>query len=184
MNTREQILDELLVLRAQAGEGRALQRLAERWHPRLVRRAFGLIGDVDGAQDVAQNAWLAVVRGIGRLQDPSRFGAWALRIVARRAVDWIRKVQRQRQRQDPLGDGQAAVLVSPEVVDREEPLAQLRVALDRLPADRQAILTMHHLDGLSVQAIAKVLAIPEGTVKSRLHHARKHLRSALEGDSP
>lgn len=78
---REQILDELLVLRCQAGDRAALDLLVERWNPRLLRLARRLTQS-DDADEVVQEAWLAIVRGVARLQDPALFPSWALRIAS------------------------------------------------------------------------------------------------------
>lgn len=87
MRSREQVVDELLVLGAQARQVEAFEHLAARWHPRLLRHAWRLTGDLEGAQEAVQEAWMGVARGLWRLKDPASFGPWALRIVSRRCAD-------------------------------------------------------------------------------------------------
>ena len=78
--THEDIQDELLVLQCQEGDGEAMKLLIARWHPRLGRLAWRLTGERDAAQDIVQEAWLAIVRGLRRVGDPARFRLWAYRV--------------------------------------------------------------------------------------------------------
>ncbi|NQT41620.1 MAG: hypothetical protein HQ581_29290, partial [Planctomycetes bacterium] len=71
-----QIADELLVFDWQSGDERALRALFDRWHPRLVGYARRLTQSEDGAADVVQEAWLAMLRGIRRLEDAKTFPRW------------------------------------------------------------------------------------------------------------
>ncbi len=73
VDRREQIVDELLVMDAQNGRAKAMELLASRWQERLWRYAWRLTGDTEAAWDVTQEAWLGIVRGIMRLNDPARF---------------------------------------------------------------------------------------------------------------
>jgi len=82
----DRVLDELLVLRCQDGEANAFEELVGHWQRKLLRHALHLTGDADGANDVVQEAWFAIVRGIGRIDDPARFPAWAYRIVTHKAA--------------------------------------------------------------------------------------------------
>src|SRR5262245_7549520 len=92
----QEVLTELLVLRAQAGRRDAVGLLVRAWHDRLWRYARRQTGSDDAANDVLQDAWTDIARGLPRLDDPARFGAWAYRIVSRRCALWIRKQQRRR----------------------------------------------------------------------------------------
>ncbi len=182
MRRPEDILDELLVLRCQGGEFAALDVLARRWHPRFEKLAMRLTGRSEVAADVAQEAWLAIVNGVRRLDDPARFKSWSYRIVANKCADWIRREQRRRRTTEEVAREPAPPIES----DPEPPWGEtgpLRIALRALPPERRALLSMFYLDGLSVAAIARSLGIPAGTVKSRLFHARHHLRRTLEETS-
>ncbi len=179
MRTRDDILDELLVLKTQGGDVAALNVLAKRWHPKLLRQAVRLTGEADGGADVAQEAWLAIVRSLRRLQDPGRFRAWAYRIVSRKATDWIRtRVRRRRLDEQVALEADDAQAEPPgDEVDR------VRQSLAGLPADRRALLAMYYVEGMTVGEISEALSIPRGTVKSRLFHARNRLRATLEEPS-
>jgi len=177
MTSRERVVDEMLVLAAQAGETDAFDRLATRWYPRLLRHARRLTGDAEGAREAVQEAWVAIARGLGRLDDPARFGPWAFRITGRRCGDWIERRVRARRR----GAGMDEARDAPATTDPPgDALARARDALRRLDPQRRALMAMFYIEGLSVAEIGQVLEIPAGTVKSRLYHAREELRAALE----
>ncbi len=177
MRSREQVVDELLVLGAQARQVEAFERLAARWHPRLLRHASRLTGDREGAQEAVQEAWVAVARGLWRLKDPACFGPWALRIVSRRCADWIGRRRRTRQHTTELdAASQAQAPADPHDDDR----GRVREALRRLDREQRALMAMFYVESLTVAEIAQVLDVPVGTVKSRLYHARERLRAALE----
>ena len=177
MRTREDVIDDLLVLAAQGGDAGAFERLATRWHPRLFRHARRMTGDVEGARDVTQEAWVAIVRGLGRLQDPARFAPWALRITGRRCADWIARRSQARSRN--AGRDPALVVTSRANPDVDD-LSRVRDALRRLDRSDRGLLAMFYLEGFSVAEIAHACSVPPGTVKSRLFHARERLRAAVE----
>jgi len=177
MRTRERVVDEMLVLAAQGGRAEAFERLAVRWYPKLARHARRLTGDAEGARDVVQESWIAIARGLDRLRDAAAFPAWALRIVTRRAAEWVA-------RQQQASGRYAAIEHAPDIAapqdERADNLARVRDTLRLLDRAPRLLLAMLYVDGLSVAEIAAVLEIPAGTVKSRLYHARARLREALE----
>lgn len=174
----ERILEELLVLRAQEGSGEAFRRLVERWQQRLWRHAYRLTGGEDAAWDVVQESWMAITRGIRELRDAGAFRGWAYTIVTRAATRRLRV-----HRVEESGTIESLDEVSADDsarTEREEAVAQLRAALRELPGDRRALVSLRYLDELELWELAEVFGIPEGTVKSRLHHARKQLKEILE----
>ena len=171
-----QVLTELLVLRAQAGRGDAIGLLVRVWQERLLRHARRLTGRDDAAGDVLQEAWIDIARGLGRLDDPSRFGSWAYKIVTRRCALWVRRQQRRRVVERDVA---VAREPTPDVQAATDTTDAVRVALGRLPADQQAILELRYVEEYGIKQIAEVLGIAEGTVKSRLFHAREHLRDII-----
>ena len=118
---KKRVLGEYLVSAARTGDRSAFDQLARLYQPELARHAWRLSGDQDMAQDVLQDAWLDIVRGLGRLNDPAAFPAWAYRIVTRKCAGMIRKRQRVR-------DTQAAMAAEPPAV----------IAGATRPADRAA----------------------------------------------
>ncbi len=176
--TPDDILDEWLVLRCQTGDAQALNVLAQRWYGRLQRHAYRLTGETDAATEVVQEAWVAIIRSIHRVKDPALFRAWMYRIVSNKAADWVRSQQRRR-RYLTATNGQEVSKTNPDPAETQD-IRIVRAALKHLSKEQRRVLTLYYLDGLSVREIAVALSIPVGTVKSRLHHARNHLRTMLE----
>ena len=177
--TADQIADELLVLDSQAGDTTAWQRLVERWQPKLFAQAFRLAGTREGAADITQESWLAIVRSLRRLDDPARFRFWARRIVANKSADWIRQQQRQRKLVEAATRNAERHVVVEDTARRER-VELVRRAIRQLPIDQRKLLAMFYSEGKSIRQIAAWLGIPQGTVKSRLHSIRRELKTYLE----
>jgi RNA polymerase sigma-70 factor, ECF subfamily len=171
----DKILDEYLVLTAQAGSRVAMDELARRWTPRLLRHAQHLLGSADLAGDAVQETWLAVLRGLRRLEDPARFPGWVYAIATRRCADAIRGSVRHRAFRDQTQRDPTNIETTRSSDDRLD----MRSALSRLPSEQAVVMAMFYGADLSVEEIAAALSIPAGTVKSRLHHARETLKTAL-----
>jgi RNA polymerase sigma-70 factor (ECF subfamily) len=178
MDPRERISRELLVLRCQEGDADAFEELVGQWQERLWRHAWRLTGEENAAWDALQEAWIAIAKGIRRLDEPAMFPAWAYQIVSHKCRDWIRREQRGRavaQTYAALSqadDEQAALT--------QEQYADLKEAMDLLNGPDRAILILRYEEGFDTAQAAAILGVPEGTVKSRLFYARQRLRSFLE----
>jgi len=170
------------VLAAQDGEDRAVHALVERWQRPLWRHARNVTGRADAADDVTQEAWIGILRRLAKLNDPAAFPSWAYRIVTRRSVDWIRQQAWRRGRSGPMPDAVAAPDRGPPDIETQEQARVVADALQTLPVEQRALLSMHYLGGLPTAEIAHALNIPRGTVKSRLHTARQNLRTQLESE--
>ncbi len=179
--TPDQIETEMLVLRAQAGERAALDPLFRMWNARLTRHAARLVGS-DLAPDAVQNAWVGIVRNIGSLADPARFGPWAYRMVSNKAADQVRRAQRDRRLTRRVGEisPAAADPVNRSDASDDPEMAALRRAIRDLPDTHRTVLTLHYVDGLSTHEIGRALDLPPGTVKSRLFNARRMVRERTE----
>ncbi|MFS1301930.1 sigma-70 family RNA polymerase sigma factor [Streptosporangium longisporum] len=166
--------DELLVVRAQLGERAALAELVTRWRVPVwtyVRRML----DAERADDVTQEIWLAVVRGLPRLREPGRFAPW-LFTIARRSVNDRLRGEYARAREDLTADDVLTEDPVEAMVDR----AELVNALSGLPVPEREILVLFYLEDLSVEDCARICQVPVGTVKSRLNRARRMLREHLQ----
>ncbi|KAB8182551.1 RNA polymerase sigma factor [Microbispora catharanthi] len=170
--------DELLVVRAQLGERAALAELLARWRMPVwtyVRRML----DGERADDVTQEIWLAVVRGLPRLREPGRFAPWLFTIARRSVTDRLRGEYAWAQETSGLGDmvGEGIAEDPAEaMVDR----AALVNVLSDLPVPEREILVLFYLEDLPIEECAYICQIPAGTVKSRLNRARRLLREHLE----
>ena len=138
--THEDIQDELLVLQCQEGDGDALEALIVRWQPRLARLAWRLTGESEAARDVVQDAWLAIVRGLKRLDDPARFRWWAYRIVTNKCADWIRRRSVRRSAAKEIRDAAASTRDdSSHQTDSADDVARMRDAMAKLPDEQRAV---------------------------------------------
>jgi len=169
--------DEWLVVRCQLGARPAFDELIQRWHEPLWKYVRRLTGDDEAANDVVQDVWLRVLRGIGRLRDGSKLRAWLFGIARRALMD------RLREQYAAPAVGAVDVMDVPAndiPVTLEEDLTTMEHELARLPATEREVLTLFYLQELSLGETAEVLEVPIGTVKSRLFRARQLLRRELE----
>jgi RNA polymerase sigma factor (sigma-70 family) len=176
---RRALEDEWIAVRCQLGERAAFDELIQRWHGPIWQYVRHLSDD-DIAQDITQDIWLRVLRGIGRLREPAKLRAWLFGIAHRTWIDTLRKKYAvvtadidevdQHDLPDPMGSD-----------EREQELTAVEHELARLPAIEREALTLFYLRELSLHEIAQALDIPIGTVKSRLHRARQMLRRELDG---
>lgn len=165
---RSTIEDELLVMEAQAGDRSAMEELVRRWQKRLWCHALRMTGDRDAAWDVTQQAWLGIVKGLHKLDDPAKFRAWAYRIVTNKSADWIR--EKASLRGPTLRD----------VQDRRQPsdrATTIDELLQQMDPPKRAALCLYYFGNLSIAEMSEALGIPQGTVKSRLHGARNELKN-------
>jgi RNA polymerase sigma-70 factor (ECF subfamily) len=142
------------------------------------RVARGVLRNAADAEDVAQEAMLRAYRRFARLRDPSRFRAWLVRISFRLALDHGRSARRREQRETVW----ATNLPRPTAEDiaaSNEFERRLQEAMESLPEKSRLVLLLTSMDGHSLEEVAEVLQLPLGTVKSRLHSARKQLAEKL-----
>jgi RNA polymerase sigma-70 factor (ECF subfamily) len=190
--------ERALVDQCRLGDGEAFSRLVA-LHERMVfSLALRLLGDPEEARDLSQEVFLQVYRHLHRFEGRSSLKTWIYRIVvnqSRNRQRWWRR--RRKERSCPLEDltpadeARASLSVaagedSPfDRVSREERARRVQVALLELPFHQRTILVLREVEGLSCDAIAATLGLPEGTVKSRLSRAREALKirllPALEG---
>ena len=176
----ERALDEYLVALSQAGSIEALDGLARRWSPRLLRYTSRMLGGgsdaVETARDVVQETWVGVIRGLRRLRDPAQFPAWIYGIATRKCADAIRANEHRRQLHTrESNDSVEQQGPSPTWEDQID----VATAIRGLPPTHRAVVHLFYREDFKVEEIASVLGIPVGTVKSRLHHAREALKHEL-----
>jgi RNA polymerase sigma factor (sigma-70 family) len=172
--------DELLAVRCQLGEAAAFDELIERWHPPLWRYLRRLTGEEEAAAETVQDVWLRVLRGIARLRDPARLRPWLFGIARRAVMDRLRAEYAAPEQVEADLAAMAAPQWAPdEAADAEADLVLLHRELGALPVREREALTLFYLRELTLAEIAAVLAVPVGTVKSRLFRARRMLREQL-----
>jgi RNA polymerase sigma factor (sigma-70 family) len=164
--------DALLVVRAQLGDRRSLAELVGLWHEPVWRYVRRMLARPGLADDVSQEVWAGALKALPALKQPERFAPWLFTIARRSVLNHVREKYSQ---VDPV-DG--------EVVSGDETVAvldrvQVSEGLAGLPAVEREVLILFHLHDLALDECAQVLAVPVGTVKSRLFRARRLLREQL-----
>jgi RNA polymerase sigma-70 factor, ECF subfamily len=172
--------EQKTVLRAQEGDRAAFSQLVDAYDRRLLYFVRRILGDSDSAFDVLQDVWLIVHRRLRGLVSARAFRVWIYRIAHDQAVGELRKKTRR-----PLlvEDVEFAADEKLDPCDFEADLENaelVHLGLQRLSLDHRRILTLRYLEDMKVAEIAEVLSCHDGTVKSRLHHARLALRRRIE----
>ncbi|WP_259471228.1 RNA polymerase sigma factor [Streptomyces sp. ZS0098] len=169
--------DGLLVVRCQLGEREAFRELVAVWHPPLWRYVRGMVGSPHLADDLAQEAWVAVVRGLPRLRQPERFAPWLFTIARRTVTDHLRQTYKAAE----TAMEEATTVVADDELSGVLTTMQIEAGLAALPLLEREVLILFHLEDLPLASCAEVLGVPAGTVKSRLYRARRMLRDHLAG---
>jgi RNA polymerase sigma-70 factor (ECF subfamily) len=174
-------MDRELVEAARGGDREAYADLVRLRGDRLYAIAQRILRDVHRSEDSVQEALVIAWRDLPGLRDPDRFDAWLTRILVRTCIAEAKRTRRQLTvylQALPVdipvpGDDYISV------GDRDD----LERGFRRLSAEQRAILVLRHYAGLEPTEIARVLGIPAGTARSRLHHAHRAMRAALEADA-
>ncbi|HEY5096293.1 MAG TPA: sigma-70 family RNA polymerase sigma factor [Candidatus Eremiobacteraceae bacterium] len=141
--------------------------------------AYSVLGNADDAEDVTQDAFVRAYSKLTTLREPERFRAWICQIVRRLALNHMRSQKRARRREE-LASSDAAPAANMETsVENREFQARIRFEIERLPEKLREVLLLCAIQGLEASVVGEMLRIPEGTVRSRLHLARKQLLRAL-----
>ncbi|RME95440.1 MAG: sigma-70 family RNA polymerase sigma factor [Verrucomicrobia bacterium] len=174
--------------RARRGDAAVWDALFRRYQLPLFVWVKELLRDEEAAFDVVQETFARAVRHLGQLRDPGRVGPWLFGIARQRCADHFRRLRRQPppwEAGDSAADPGAADPPDPapapdEWLIRREDEARFLAALDGLPEAQRAVAVLYLLEEFRLEDIGRVLGVPLGTVKSRLHHARRRLREALQ----
>jgi RNA polymerase sigma-70 factor (ECF subfamily) len=173
-------MDTDLVVRAQHGDKGAYALVATEIADRFLAVARRILRDFDLAEEATQQALLAIRQDLPQLRDPARFDAWSYRLLVRACYTEGRKERRWAPNlrllpvdEPSVDDGLSSV------VDRD----QLERGFRRLSLDHRMVVVLHHYLDLPLDRVAEIVGIPAGTAHSRLHHAMRALRAALDAES-
>jgi len=143
------------------------------------RVALGVLRRREDAEDVAQEAFLRAHRGFASLRDRDRFRAWLVRTAFRLALDHLRGRARRQRREDVVAMAPEPVNSVEDDAARRERAETVGRAIDALPEKLRIVTVLAAIEEHDVREVARLLVLPEGTVKSRLHLARKALAESL-----
>lgn len=183
-----------LVSRLRAGDERAFVELVDRYHQQLIRLATVFVKRPEAAEDVAQETWLALLRGLDRFEGRSSLRTWLFQICVNRA----RSIGEREHRTVPTEQIEPAVdaeqftptgaWTSPptpwpnaltSALDDADMLEAIRHAIEELPAMQKLVVTMRDLDGLTDRQVGNVLSITEANQRVLLHRGRAHIRNNI-----
>jgi RNA polymerase sigma-70 factor, ECF subfamily len=162
-----------LVRDAQRGSSEALEELFRRHWRRAHRAAYLVVHDPAAAEDIAQEAFLAAIRALGRFDRQRPFGPWLHRITVNRAIDFARA--RALRGEQALEIEREAVAPAPEVIADD-----LMTALRGLDPEHRAVVVLRYVLEYTPGEISRILDLPRGTVNSRLRRGLDRLRPAIE----
>ena len=176
--------EQLPVSQARAGDPAAWDALFRRYQLPLYAYAFELIHDEQASLDIVQETFISAARNIDGLREDERLGSWLFGIAHQKCVQRWRKRIRE---EDTLQEIAAA---SPEVEDdpadlliRQEQESEFMELLNQLPPPQRSVLLLHFLEDFSIEEISGITGAQPGTVKSRLHYAKRALRKLLDEKS-
>jgi RNA polymerase sigma-70 factor (ECF subfamily) len=186
----QEISDEALCRRVAGRDEAAFDVLVGRYQARAYRLAWSLLRDAEDARDVSQEAFLRVYRTAGTFRGDARFSTWFYRILVNLCLDHRRRGRwwpRLLMRRDDTSDGaegllerQAAPLLDPgDTLGREQTMAALWAAVDRLSPQQRAAIVLSVQEELSTGQIASILKCSEATVRVHLHRAVSALRKLV-----
>lgn len=183
MVTRSPELETELIRKCQAGQQQFYEPLVRAYEPEANRVAIGMLRDRDSARDAVQESFIKAFRALDRFELGRSFRPWFLQILRNQCRDMLRrrKAGLEVERMDAVMAERLPGSSNPERErHRSEAAALLWRGLGRISEDHREVLVLKELEGLNYAEIAEAVGIPEGTVASRLFHARRALREALD----
>ena len=172
----DDVVTRELLVRCRRGDRRAMEELVHLTYRRAYALAFRLVRDRYEAEDVVQEAYLRMFRGLAGFREEARFETWMHRIVVNTALNDLRRRGRFGEvMDDEISDAPAPDRVEQRAVERDA----LERGLAALPLGQRTVIVLKDVYGLSCREIGRELEIEEGAVKVRLHRARKRLRELL-----
>lgn len=166
--------DQRAIRNCQKGDKQAFRHLVERYQNQAMGHAIAILGNREDAEDALQDAFLRAFNALRRFDVGHQFYPWFYVILRNCCF----KLGGRRRKQNLTGSDEIEILAPTPSLGQEESILLERMMLELKPEDRE-LITLRHLDGLSYEELAERLAVPVGTIMSRLHHARKRLRAEL-----
>jgi RNA polymerase sigma-70 factor, ECF subfamily len=171
--------DDELIRRHLSGDRPAFGVLVERHQRRVYNLAYRMLGRPEDAADATQDAFITAMRKLEGFRGASTFTTWMHRVTVNLCYDALRK----RSREVPVEEQEEADVAAPSDLAEESATAiDVQRALLHVPEEFRAVLVLHDVQGVPYEAIAEVLGVPIGTVKSRLHRGRVALARAVRGE--
>lgn len=174
-----------LIERSRKGDSEAFGVLVERYQRRVVGVALAVVHNQDDAIELAQETFVRAFENLSKFESRSSFSTWLYRIAANLAIDFWRREGRHVVLHGEDADNEISKLPTSQgdafkEVSRSELSVRLKQALEELTPEHRAVILLREVEGMSYDEISDLLQCPRGTVMSRLHYARTHLRNILK----
>ena len=179
------------VRRAQEGDVRAFEQLFQQYHRGIFNAIYQMTHNDADAADLTQEVFVRAYRALPRLQTPEAFTSWLYRIAVNLSRNWLRdrgrvRVESLEVSSDEGEEGSTREIADPSgdpaaLIQTRAMQERVQEAVAGLSPDHRTVVTLHHLEGMPVEEIARVMDCSVGTVKSRLSRARDHLKRKLAG---
>ncbi len=180
MKKTSNLSDAVLIEKYQKGDTNVINHLVKRWHLKFCNLAFWIVKDADASKDIAQESWTIIIRKLDTLQEPDKFKSWAISIVNRRAIDFIRANNRERNKLVQHFNESEKGVSCFESDDNSSIHKKLLESIKKLSVEHQMVIRFFYKDNYTLKEISELLQISIGTTKSRLFHARENLKSKLK----
>jgi RNA polymerase sigma-70 factor (ECF subfamily) len=173
--------EQLPVREARAGKPEAWDALFKRYQLPLYAYVFELVHNEQTSLDIVQETFISAARHLGSLQEDGKFGSWMFSIAHQKCIQLWRKQGRERE----FAEEQAGAPFESEEAPSDWLIAREREdefmrTLNQLPAAQRSVLLLHFVEDFSIEEIAHITGALPGTVKSRMHYAKKALRKLIE----
>jgi RNA polymerase sigma factor (sigma-70 family) len=169
-----------LIQKARSGDLEAFSTLVSKYKGQVFRHAFSIVNDRMEAEDIAQEAFVKAYSSLSKLDNNFAFVSWLTRIVTNICYDKLKKRQKIQKLQLKSND-RAEQMSMTSSIDRTQLKLEIQEAMQKLSPDQRIVLSLRDIQGYSYDEISKLLSIPLGTVKSRIHSARIALKKEIFG---
>jgi RNA polymerase sigma-70 factor (ECF subfamily) len=176
--------EDRLIERCRAGDEQACEELVRQYQDRVFALIYRITGDAERVEDIAQEVFLRAFRSLKKFRGGSSFYTWLYRITVNTTLNALRASSRRQETslealdglEGPVDPGADPV----EAAAHRQVARRVKEAIDQLDEQYRAIVYLREIQGLSYEEIAEVVALPVGTVKSRLFRARQNLKELLK----
>ncbi len=184
--------DDELVGRCARGDQEAFNQLVIKYQKKVFNVAYRFVGDQEEANDLAQEIFTAAYQNLNKFRGDSKFSTWLFQIATNRGKNRFKYLKRRgffvnRSSQNQDEDGEGYQKVVPDLTTNPENILSSRQiqkvvqdAIEELEPDHKEIVILRDIEGFSYEEIARMLDLPEGTTKSRLHRARMVIKEKLK----
>lgn len=177
---RMETSDEILVDRAQSGDGTAFELLVERHYDLVLRLGYRMLGSQSQAEELAQDVCCALPIKLGSFRGDAKFTTWLYRVSINAANDVLRKRNSRNQAQKTWGD--ISTLQHQASAEKSTELEWLSQAMTTLPPDLRETLVLILAEDMKHAEAAEVLGVSTGTISWRVSEAKKHLRALAQAE--